>query len=328
MQPIVMRHRGAAMTQPEHFVFLLVDDLTHMAFGCAVDPLRIANLVSGQALYRWSLASENGKTATCSNGTVTLVDHGLEDLPRADRLFLLSGIGAERYASRPLINALRRQARGGVKVGGLCSAAWILARAGMLDGMRAAIHWDFHDSFMEEFPDVNLQRSVFVADEPVVTASGGTATADLMLHLIEARHGSDLATEVADQMVYNTVRDGSAEQRLSVQARHGMRNTHLTYAIRRMSETVESPLSPAAIAREIGISTRQLERLFGRHLNCSPKKYQMDIRLHKARHLLLQTEMTITEIAFASGFKSSGHFSRAYRAHFGDNPGKQRGRIA
>lgn len=316
------------MTQPEHFVFLLVDDLTHMAFGCAVDPLRIANLVSGQELYRWSLASENGKTATCSNGTVTLVDHGLEDLPRSDRLFLLSGIGAERHASRAVMSALRRQARKGVKVGGLCSAAWILARAGMLDGLRAAIHWDFHDSFMEEFPDVNLQRSVFVADEPVVTASGGTATADLMLHLIEARHGADLATEVADQMVYNTVRGGTAEQRLSVQARHGMRNTHLTYAIRRMSETVESPLSPAAIAQEIGISTRQLERLFGRHLNCSPKKYQMDIRLQKARHLLLQTEMTITEISFACGFKSSGHFSRAYRAHFGDNPGKQRGRIA
>lgn len=316
------------MTQTERHVFLLVEDLTHMAFGCAVDPLRIANLIADEKLFEWSLISENSRTVTCSNGIVTQVDYGLEDVPPADRLFVLSGIGVQNRTTPPLMNAIRRQARRGVKVGGLCSAAWILARAGMLDGMRAAIHWDYHDAFMEEFPDVSLQRSVFVADEPVVTASGGTATADLMLHLIETRHGPDLATEVADQMVYNTVRAATAEQRLSFQARHGIRNGHLTHAIRRMSETVEEPLAPSVIAAEIGISVRQLERLFGRYLNCSPKKYQLDTRLQKARHLLLQTEMPITEIAFASGFKSSGHFSRAYRAHFGESPGKQRGRIA
>ena len=315
------------MTQPEHFAFLLVEDLTHMAFGCAVDPLRIANLVSGQTLYRWSLVSEDGGPVTCSNGIATQVDYALRDMPRVDRLLLLSGIGVQARATRSLMNALRWQHRRGIRIGGLCSAAWILARAGMLDGIKAAIHWDYHDAFMEEFPDVRLQRSVFVADEPIVTASGGTATADLMLHLIEERHGADLATEVADQMVYNTVRGASAEQRISVQARHGMRNGHLAHAIRRMTETAETPLSPGEIAQEIGISVRQLERLFGRHLNCSPKKYQMEIRLQKARHLLLQTEMPITEIAFACGFKSSGHFSRSYRAQFGEPPGKQRVKI-
>jgi len=315
------------MSQPEHFAFLLVEDLTHMAFGCAIDPLRIANLISDKTLYEWSLVSENGRTATCSNGIVTQVDFGLDEIPRAERLFVISGIHAQKRADRALINAVRRQARRGVRIGGLCSAAWILARAGMLDGMRAAIHWDFHDAFMEEFPDVSLQRSVFVADEPIVTASGGTATADLMLHLIEQSHGAELATEVADQMVYNTVRSASAEQRLSFQARHGIRNGHLNHAIRRMAETVESPLSPGAIAAELGISARQLERLFGRYLNCSPKKYQLDIRLQKARHLLLQTDMPVTEIAFACGFKSSGHFSRSFRAHFGESPVKQRGRI-
>lgn len=298
-----------------------------MAFGCAVDPLRIANLVSDAPLYDWSLMSVNGRTATASNGAVTQVDYGLDQMPDADRMFVLSGLYADKYAERPLMAAIRRQARKGVKIGGLCSAAWILARAGMLDGKKAAIHWDYHDAFMEEFPDVNLQRSVFVADEKIVTASGGTATADLMLHLIAQTHGADLATEVADQMVYNTVRDASAEQRVSIQSRHGIRNEHLSRAIARMAETVEDPLSSAAIAAEVGISTRQLERLFGRHLNCSPKKYQVDIRLQKARNLLLQTELPVTEIAFASGFKNSGHFARAYRTHFGVSPGEQRNRI-
>ena len=316
------------METPEHFAFLLVDDLTHMAFGCAVDPLRIANLVSGKTLYSWSLVSETGGPATCSNGIVTQVNHALDDMPQADRLFVLSGIGVQKRNTRSLMNSIRRQARRGVQIGGLCSAAWILARAGLLDGRKAAIHWDFHDSFMEEFPDVHLVSSVFVADEKIVTASGGTATADLMLHLIEESHGQDLAAEVADQMVYNTVREANAAQRLSFQARHGIRNEHLSQAIRRMNETIETPMSPAEIAAELRISVRQLERLFGRYLNCSPKKFQLDIRLQKARHLLLQTEMPITEVAFACGFKSSGHFSRSYRSHFGCSPGQQRGKIA
>lgn len=316
------------METPEHFAFLLVDDLTHMAFGCAVDPLRIANLVIGKTLYSWSLVSETGGAATCSNGIVTQVNHALDDMPQADRLFVLSGIGVQKRNTRSLMNGIRRQARRGVQIGGLCSAAWILARAGLLDGRKAAIHWDFHDSFMEEFPDVHLVSSVFVADEKIVTASGGTATADLMLHLIEESHGEDLAAEVADQMVYNTVREANAAQRLSFQARHGIRNEHLSQAIRRMNETIETPMSPAEIAAELRISVRQLERLFGRYLNCSPKKFQLDIRLQKARHLLLQTEMPITEVAFACGFKSSGHFSRSYRSHFGCSPGQQRGKIA
>lgn len=316
------------MPRPEHFAFLLVEDLTHMAFGCAVDPLRIANLISGQTLYEWTLVSEEGPTVTCSNGIVSQVDCTLDDMPAVDRLFVLSGIGVQARASRNLMNGIRRQARKGVKIGGLCSATWILARAGLLDGLKAAIHWDYHDAFMEEFPDVNLQRSVFVADEKIVTASGGTAAADLMLHLIEDRHGETLAADVADQMVYNTVRASSAEQRVSFQARHGIRNSHLTHAIRRMNETVEFPLSPSEIAAEIGISVRQLERLFGRYLNCSPKKYQVDIRLQKARHLLLQTEMPVTEVAFACGFKSSGHFARTYKSQFGISPGSQRGRLS
>lgn len=312
----------------EHFAFLLIEDLTHVAFGCAVDPLRIANLVSDQELYEWSLASENGRTVTASNGLVTLVDHSFEAVPESDQLFALSGLGVQHRATRAAMNVLRRQARKGVAIGGLCSATWILAKAGLLDGMRAAIHWDYHEAFAEEFPEVDLTPSVFVADEKVVTASGGTATADLMLHLIAEAHGEELATAVADQLVYNTVREGTAEQRVSIQSRHGIRNPHLSFAIARMAETLEEPLSPAQIAREIGISTRQLERLFGRYLNASPKKYQLDLRLQKARQLLLQTEMPVTEIGFACGFKSTGHFSRSYRAHFGVAPSSQRNRIS
>ena len=200
----------------------------------------------------------------------------------------------------------------------------MLARAGVLQGQAAALHWQYHDGFAEAFPDVDLRRSVFVADGPCPTASGGTATADLMLHLIGRRHGEDLAVEIADQMVYNAFRDGDGAQRVSVQARRGMRNAHVAEAGRMMGARTEDPMTPAQIAEEIGISTRQLERLFSRYMHCSPKKYATDMRLEKARNLLLQTEIPITEVALACGFASASHFSRVYRGRYGEPPSSDR----
>ncbi|MEX0317236.1 MAG: GlxA family transcriptional regulator [Ruegeria sp.] len=313
------------MTQ--HFAFVLVEEFSHLAFSCAVEPLRIANLVSEQELYRWSFVSEQGERAVCSNGSVTLVHHGFDNVPRCDRLLVLSGIHMRNHVTKPLLSALRREKAQGTRIGALCSGAWVLAEAGFLDGMQAAIHWEYHDSFMEAFPEVNLVRSVFVADEKHVTASGGTATADLMLHLIERDHGYDLSVAVADQMVYSAVRNATAEQKVSLQSRNGMRNTHLARAIQLMQDQIGDPVSPTVIAERVGISTRQLERLFGKYLNTSPKKYFMEMRLDRARNLLVQTESSVTDVAFACGFESPGHFSRVYKAAFGIKPTHQRDRL-
>lgn len=315
------------MPKPQRFTFLLVEEFSHLAFSCAVEPLRIANLVNGDDLYEWSILSENGERVTCSNGIVTVVDGGISDIPKCDRLFVLSGINMRNHVTRPLLGALRRQKALGTPIGALCSGSWVLAEAGFLDGCEAAIHWEYHDSFMEAFPKVKLVRSVFAADGKYISASGGTATADLMLHLIEQDHGHDLAVSVSDQMVYNAVRNATAEQRVSLQSRNGMRNTHLAKAIRIMEQNIEAPISPSEIAAELGISTRQLERLFGKFLNASPKKYFMEMRLERARKLLLQTEASVTDIAIACGFETPGHFSRVYRANFGITPQMQKNKL-
>ena len=315
------------MTTTETFVFYLVEDYTHMAFSCAVEPLRIANWVTGKTLYDWKFASENGETVTSSNGVVSLVHHSFDDRVKSDRLFVISGLNTKENISKKLVSALRRERSHGAQIGALCSGAYVLAKAGFLKNQRAALHWEYHDSFMEEFPDVNLVRNVFVPDEKFVTASGGTAAADLMLSLIAETHGIGLSVAVADQMVYNSVRESTAEQKVSLQARHGMRNPHLARAIARMSERIEEPISTASIADEVGISTRQLERLFGRYLNCSPSKYYLDLRLQKARNLLLQSECSVTEVSVATGFKSTAHFARVYRVSFGVPPGEQRARL-
>lgn len=316
------------MPGTQHVVFALTEDFTHLAFACAVEPLRIANLVSGRELYRWSFASVDGETATASNGAVTRVHHRFDALPPCDRLFVISGLVVQKHDHRALVKVLRREARvGRMRIGALCSGAWVLAEAGLLDGMRAAIHWDYHDAFAEDFPQVTLVRNVFVADEPYVTASGGTATADLMLFLIERDHGYDLSVAVADQMVYNTVRTGSADQRISLQSRKGIRNEHLSGAVERMRTTLDAPLSVEEIAASLGISVRQLERLFKEHLGATPKRHYLEMRLERARSLLLQTEMSIIEVAVASGFQSAGHFTRAYHQAYGVTPREQRGRL-
>lgn len=312
----------------QHFAFALVEEFSHLAFSCAVEPLRIANLISGKTLYSWSFLSEDGTTATCSNGSVTLVQDGFNVSPKCDRLFVLSGIHMDKHVTAPLLSLLRRARSHGTAIGALCSGAWVLAQAGFLDGQQAAIHWEYHDSFMEQFDQVHLIRNVFVTEAAFITASGGTATADLMLHLIEQDHGHDLSVAVADQMVYSAVREATAEQRVSLQSRNGMRNAHLVRAIKRMQETIELPLSTAEIAQEIGISTRQLERLFGRYLNTSPKRYFMELRLERARILLIQTEASVTDVSLSCGFESPGHFARVYKAAFGVTPLSQRSRIA
>ncbi|EAU46167.1 GlxA family transcriptional regulator [Salipiger bermudensis] len=316
------------MTATQHFVFALVEDFTHIAFSCAVDPLRIANLIRGEELYRWSYASLSGETVASSDGTTILVHHAFHALPACDRLFVLSGIGMHSKDHAELIAALRHADRHGrARIGALCSGAYVLAKGGFLNGMQAAIHWEYHDLVMEEFPEINLVRNVFVVDERHITASGGTATADLMLHLIERDHGKDLAVAVADQMVYNAVRDSSAAQKVSLQSRNGMRNPHLVRAIDIMSRNIETPRSPSQIAREVGISLRQMERLFGKYLNSSPKKYYMELRLDKSRNLLVQTDRSVMEIALACGFENSGTFSRVYRTAFGVTPMMQRGKL-
>lgn len=316
------------MADPKSFAFLLIEDFTHLAFSCAIEPLRICNLVAGHELYRWSLLSENGQTARSSNGCVTQVTRGLEPLGRDEQLFVVSGLGVERKVSPTVLAYLRRERAKGRRIGALCSGTYVLARAGLLDGVEAAIHWGYHDLMAERFPEVGLRPNVFIAGPRFDTASGGTAAADLMLHLITRAHGREIATEVADQMVYNAVREGSARQRVSVQARHGTRNATLARAIRIFEDHLETPPRTSEVAAELGISTRQLERLFEVHLGTSPKRYSTELRLHRARNLIVQTEQSLAEIAMASGFSSTTHFARVFRARYGLSPGAQRAQLA
>lgn len=311
--------------EPRRFIFLLLDRFTMLSFACAIEPLRIANRVLGRQAYVWKLAGESGRETACSNGAAFRLDMGLDEIEREDTVLVCGGIDVQQATTRPILNWLRREARRGAAIGGLCTGAYTVARAGLLDGRRATIHWENQDSFLEEFPDVTLTKSVFVIDGNRMTTAGGTASIDLMLKIIAADHGEDVANTVADQLIYSSIRTDQDIQRLSIPTRIGVRHPKLSQVIQMMEQNIEDPISPADLAADVGMSTRQLERLFRRYLNRSPKRYYMELRLQKARNLLMQTDMSVINVALACGFASPSHFSKCYRAHYRTTPYRERG---
>lgn len=312
-------------TKPRRFVFVLLDQFTLLCFSCAVESLRIANRMSGKTLYDWRIVGEGGDTAYCSAGTAFRLDSDLDEVGRDDTIVLCGGIDVASATTKKLLNWMRREARRGVSVGGLCTAGYSLAKAGLLDGKKATIHWENQDSFIEEFEDVTLTKSVFVIDGSSFTTAGGTASIDLMLKFIADDHGEPLASAVADQLIYTTIRTDQDSQRLSVPTRIGVRHPKLSAVIQMMEANIEEPISPSIMAKDVGMSTRQLERLFRRYLNRSPKRYYMELRLQKARNLLMQTDMSVINVALACGFASPSHFSKCYRAQYNTTPYRERG---
>ncbi|MDW3221433.1 MAG: GlxA family transcriptional regulator [Paracoccaceae bacterium] len=311
--------------KPKRFVFVLLDDFTLLSFSAAIESLRIANRMAGKKIYDWRIVGEGGDIIHCSTGSGFKLDGDLEDLTRDDTVMICGGINIQDATTKRLLGWLRREARKGLLVGGLCTAGYTLAKAGLLDGKRATIHWENQDSFSEEFQEVELTKSVFVVDGNRMTTAGGTSSIDLMLKLIADDQGEDLANMVADQLIYASIRTDQDTQRLSVPTRIGVRHPKLSKVIQMMEGNIEEPISPSILAKNVGMSTRQLERLFRRYLNRSPKRYYMELRLQKARNLLMQTDMSVINVALACGFASPSHFSKCYRSHYDTTPYRERG---
>ncbi len=311
--------------KPREFIFLLTPQFSMIAFAAAIEPLRIANRMARRQLYLWRTASAGGGQVPASNGCVVSVETGLDDVLRASSIVVCAGLELRDAATKPVLTWLRKQSRRGVAMGAVCTGSHILARAGLLDGKRCTIHWENQAAFAEEFPEAELSNLLYVTDDGTFTCAGGTAAADMMLHLIAEDHGPDLSSLVADALIHAPVRGDADEQRLSVPARIGVRHPKLVNIIQSMEKNTEDPISPSDLARGVNMSTRQLERLFRRYLNRSPKRYYMELRLEKARNLLLQTDMSVINVALACGFTSPSHFSKCYRSHFNRTPYRERG---
>ena len=310
---------------PQRIGFVLIPSFSMIAFTAAVESLRLANRASDQCLYEWHLFSTDGQPVTASNGISLTPEGDLEKATDLPIVTICSGIDVQKHTHKGTLSWLRRMARKGADVGAICTGSHILARAGLLDGYRCTIHWENLASFAEDFPEIEVTSELFEIDRNRFTCAGGTAAIDMMLNVIAHQHGYELAAAVAEQFMHERIRDQHDHQRTSLPARLGVRHPKLLSVIAVMENNLEEPLSRIDLARDADLSTRQLERLFRKYLNRSPARYYLELRLNKARLLLVQTNMSIIDVALACGFVSASHFSKCYRDFFGRTPRKERG---
>jgi transcriptional regulator GlxA family with amidase domain len=315
--------RASAGGEPESIGFLLVPGFSAMAFFSAVEPLRVANRLSGQHLYSWRIYALNGESVAASNGMRILAD-AILGADHPPNLIVCAGFEPERAETRSTLATLRRLARAGVRLGGLDTGAHVLARAGLLEGMRACVHWEALAAFREEFPAIEVTDEIYELREPVFTCGGGTASLDMMLALIRARHGAELAAAVSEQFLHDRIRGSNDLQRMEVTARLHLREGKVVEAIKLMETNFEQVLDVETLAERLGVTRRHLERLFHAELGRSPARHYREMRLARARELLRQSALSVVQVAVATGFNSASALSRCYREHFGRSPHSDR----
>jgi len=306
------------------FAFLLLPRFAMLAFTAALEPLRAANHYANQEIYRWRVFTPGGGLIAASNGvaveTAPLPD---ADTP-FDSLVVCGGLDAHRYSERSAIQWLRRQARQGARIGATSDGTHVLAAAGLLDGYACTIHWQCIEGLTEMYPELDIHSEIYCIDRGRFTCAGGTASLDMVLHLIEADHGHDLALQVAEQFLLERIRDDDDAQRMALRQRVGVGHPKLLEAVRHMEENLEEPLPSTDLAERVALSVRQLERLFQKYLGTTPRDHYVELRLKRAHHLLNHSSLSVTEVGLACGFVSASHFAKRYRERFHQTPQKTR----
>lgn len=315
--------------RPFRIGFALVPGYSAISLVCAIEPLRMANQLTEQTLYEWSLLGwPDGAPVPASNGLAMQPAR----TPRADEtfdmVFVCAGVDVKNSCERRLIHWLQTMARRQVPLGGLCTGPYILARAGLLEGYQCTVHWEHISSITEqtEFPNTYFTSQLLVIDRDRYTCSGGVAPLDLMLNIIRRQYGSELSSGVSEEFIHDRIRDFGDAQRVPLRNRIGTGQPKLLEAVALMEANIEEPLTLSELAHYVGLSRRQLERLFRTHLDRSPTRYYLELRLKRAREFLLQTSMSILDVALACGFSSSPHFSKCYHDLYACPPSQERRR--
>jgi transcriptional regulator GlxA family with amidase domain len=304
--------------------FLLLDNFTLISLASAVEPLRMANQLSGRELYRWHTLSADGAPIRASDGLQITPDASIANAPAMDMLIVVGGIGIQDSVRREHLAWLRTQARRGCHLGAVCTGSWALAHAGLVDGYECSVHWELLAALQEAFPRISVSTRLFSIDRDRFTCSGGTSPMDMMLHLIGREHGRELSAAISEMFIYERIRNEQDHQRVPLKHMLGSNQPKLQEIVALMESNLEEPIDLDELSVYVNVSRRQLERLFQKYLNCSPSRYYLKLRLIRARQLLKQTAMSIIEVASVCGFVSTPHFSKCYREYFGIPPRDER----
>ncbi len=298
-----------------------------MTYSCAMEPYRAANTLSGRELYRWMHVSPDGNSVAASNGVSVVPDQGIEAPLDVDELFVCAGGNPTLFDDARTLAWLRAQAHRGMRVGGVAGGPVILGRAGLLEGYRCTMHWEYIPAFRENFPRHVITSARYEIDRNRCTSAGGTAAFDMMLALIARPHGRELVSAISEWFLHTRLGHSREPQRMSLRDRYGVNHSPLLNVLEHIEATPEEDFSRQMLAETAGVSVRQLERLFQGHLGCTIGQHLVSVRLDRARMLLRQTSLSVLDVAVASGFTSAAHFSRAYRSRYGYPPRHERKQV-
>lgn len=307
-----------------HALFIVVPRFNIATLITMIETMRIANYLAADPIFSWEIASFDGPKVTASNGMTTTVTVADDTLTPADYVFVLGSWGTEHYSNRTLLAWLRKRARTGEQICGVELGCYLVARAGLLDGKRATTHWSWLSGFRESFDRIETLECLFTIDKRVMTCSGGLAGVDLMLRLIEGISGSGFSGEVADQMLHHPIRQGDAPQRRTMGRSTETMLPLVREAMALFEQNIEEPLRIPEIAAILDVSQRQLERQFKKHVGCTLVQYGLLLRLQNARLLLISTNLSVRQIATASGFNTLSHFAYSFGKFFGRRPSEYR----
>jgi AraC family transcriptional regulator, carnitine catabolism transcriptional activator len=305
--------------------FLVLPEFSYLGLAAAMEPLFVANWLAQRTLFEWQVVSVDGKPVRASNGREVPVDGPLAAADDCKTAFVLASFDPQRLADkRPAVRWVKRMARFGVEIGGIENGGLILAEAGLLNGHPAAIHWDNLIGFQEHYPKAQALPQLFVRSREVITCAGAAAILDLMVAWMGWHGEAELAREVAEHLLMGRPRAADTAQRMVVGGNAAVTDVAVFKARALMAVHVEDPLTCEAIARHVGLSLRQLERRFQDQRRCSVLQDYRQIRMAKAHQLLQQTDLSVTQVAFACGFGSPEYFCRLYREIFGCSPSRDR----
>ena len=312
------------------YVFFLCPDFPLIPLSGAIEVLSTANKVLGYNYYSWKFASVDGNEVPAANGIPTPIDMSLEQLRRSintlsrpNSIILCAGSDVENHEAPALLAGLREFSRANIVVGGISTAAYLLAAAKLLEDRECVVHWEILPKFQFRFTNVNVSSELFRIDSRFCTCAGGLSAIDMMMAIISKEHDAADIEAIAKLLILGDIRLPKQRQRLLKIDGYDP-NGRLAFIIKIMEKNIAEPLSMKEIASMFGISRRQVERWFEKDIGCSPASYYIKLRLETADYLLQKTSLSISEIAAKTGFEVVSHFSSSYKKQFGVSPTQKR----
>ena len=303
---------------------LILPGSSMMSVACTIDPMRAANRMAHETIFDWTVHTLDGASALLSCDLPLSIDSKFGAVAGGDILIIVAGFDSDLHAGKGAVPQIAKAASKYDFVGGVEAGAWLLARAGLLNGRRATTHWEDLEGFADAHLDIDVIPDRFVIDGKYFTTGGASPTFDLMLHLIRSRRGVAFAMEVASAFIYDEAHTPTDAQMLVSLGHLNTFEPRVASAIRIMESRIDEPVSISAIASEMEMSVRMLENLFIEAMKISPGKYYRNLRLQVARRLAVDTKLSVQEIAIRTGFNSLSAFSRSYKNSFGVSPTESR----